>query len=346
MKESKNTLDTVLRLVVVGILLFWSFWIVSPFILPLIWSVIIAVAVFPIYRPIEKMLGGRKSLGSIVFTAIMVTLLILPLWAVSGSLIEYTQSLSDYLSAGTFHIPEADPAVKSWPLIGNKVFEFWQNSSENLPSVLVQFEDQILAFSSGLLEMVAGLGFTMIQFLFSTIIAGVFLAHRDSLIANFTRLVVKLSGPDGASFIPLTGATIRSIAQGVIGIAALQGLFSYFGFWLADVPGASFWALGVLVLAIVQLPPSLLILPIIFYVFYANSTSAAVIFTIYMLAVSVSDTFLKPIFLGRGVDVPMLAILIGAIGGMIAFGIIGLFVGSVVLAIFYKLYQVWLNAEA
>lgn len=343
MSDKSKSIEIAIRLLTVGILLFWSLYIISPFILPLIWAAIIAVAVFPIYIKIENTLGGKVNLSASIFTSVMVLALIIPLWPISGSLIDYTDQLTSMLTEGNIYIPPPNEKVKEWPLIGDKVFELWRHSSENLGEVIDQYQDQLVSLSSAILGSAAGIGMAMLQFLFSTLIAGLLLAKRKRALHNLERLFVKLGGAHGADMIPLTGATIRSVAQGVLGVAAIQAVAAYLGLLLANVPGAEFWALGILVIAIVQLPPSILILPIIIYVFYHNSMTAAILFTVWMGAVSISDTFLKPIFLGKGVDVPMLVILIGALGGMIAFGIIGLFVGAVLLAIVYKLYLVWLN---
>lgn len=346
MIDLNKPIDTIIRLLVLSLLIIGSFWIMAPFILLLIWAVVVAVAIYPLYKKFEKLFGSRTKLSAILFTVLMVLLMIYPLWAVSGSLIEYTQSLASILEDGSISIPPADPRVKDWPIFGHKLFAIWQESSQNLDDVLVHFEDQIITLSSSLLSGVAGFGFTMLQFLFAVIISGILLSNRKKGIANAQRFIDKVSGENSDDFLSLIGGTIRSVSQGVIGIAAIQALLAYFGFWLVEVPGAEFWAIGVLVVAIVQLPPTLIILPIIIYVFSISSTTVAAIFAIYSVLVSLSDSFLKPIFLGRGVDVPMLVVLIGSIGGMLAFGIIGLFIGPIILAILYKLYLKWLNTDS
>ena len=154
-----------------------------------------------------------------------------------------------------------------------------------------------------------------------------------------SRVLGKKGGKD---FVDITGATIRSVAQGVLGIALIQSILAGIGLMVMGVPYAGIWALLVLLLAIVQLPPLLILGPIIVYVFSVAATLPAVIFMIYGIMVSMSDAFLKPLLLGRGMDIPMLVILLGAIGGMLLSGVIGLFVGSVVLAVGYTLFTTWL----
>ena len=146
-------------------------------------------------------------------------------------------------------------------------------------------------------------------------------------------------GKQGEEFTKLAGATIRSVVQGVLGVAIIQSVFAGIVMLIFNIPAAGIWALIVLFLAIIQLPPILILGPIAIYAFSILDTTSAIIFLVLSIIISLSDTFLKPIFLGRGVDVPTMVILLGAIGGMMLSGIIGLFVGAVVLALAYKVYQ-------
>lgn len=194
-----------------------------------------------------------------------------------------------------------------------------------------------------MLSTAAGAGVGILQFVISIIIAGVILANAVSFGAFLKTLARRLMGSRGDEFAMLASKTVRSVAQGVLGVALIQSLAAGVGLLAAGVPGAGLWALLVLLLAIVQLPPILILAPIILYVFSVSSTTVAVIFMIWSILVSMSDAFLKPLLLGRGVEVPMLIILVGAIGGMIYSGIIGLFVGAVVLALGYELFRAWLE---
>ena len=177
----------------------------------------------------------------------------------------------------------------------------------------------------------------------SIIIAGAILANTVSFGGFLKALAKRLTGDRGEEFAMLATKTVSSVAQGVLGVALIQSLLAGVGLLAADVPGAGLWALLVLLLAIIQLPPLLVLAPIVLYVFSASNTTVAVIFMIWSILVSASDAFLKPLLLGRGVEVPMLIILVGAIGGMIHSGIIGLFVGAVVLALGYELFNAWLE---
>jgi predicted PurR-regulated permease PerM len=208
---------------------------------------------------------------------------------------------------------------------------------------LTSIAPQLKEAAGWLLSTAAGAGVGVLQFVISIIIAGVILANAVGFGGFLKALATRLTGDRGEEFATLASKTVRSVAQGVLGVALIQSLLAGVGLLAADVPGAGLWALLVLLLAIVQLPPILILAPIILYVFSASSTTVAVIFMIWSILVSMSDAFLKPLLLGRGVEVPMLIILIGAIGGMISSGIIGLFTGAVVLALGYELFKAWLK---
>jgi predicted PurR-regulated permease PerM len=185
----------------------------------------------------------------------------------------------------------------------------------------------------------------VLVFVFSIIVAGVFLVSAGGGYRVSSAIGRTLSEQHGQGMIDMAIETIRSVAKGVLGVAMIQAMLSAIGLVAIGVPGAGLWAGIILLLAIMQLPPLLVLAPIAVWVFSVSDPTPATIFAIYAFIVSISDSFLKPLFLGRGMDIPMLVILIGAIGGMITSGIVGLFVGAVVLAVGYKLLITWMVSE-
>jgi predicted PurR-regulated permease PerM len=232
--------------------------------------------------------------------------------------------------------------VQEWPVIGERVYAGWLQASTNLSGFMAEHHSQVSNIARALATRLAGAGLGALQFLVSFIIAAVFIASTETTTQAMSRLLTRIAGKDGEALRALSVATIRSIAVGVLGIAVIQAVAAGLGIALVGVPAAGLWALIVLVLAIMQLPPWLVLLPMAVYVFSIESTTVAVIFAIWSLIVSFSDAVLKPMLLGRGVDAPMIVILLGAIGGMLMSGIIGLFVGAVVLGLSYKLFRMWL----
>ena len=246
----------------------------------------------------------------------------------------------------TLSIPPPSDTVQTWPLVGEKLHNAWSLASNNLSAALSKYKDQLTDFAKWVLTAAAGAGAVLLQFIVSIVIAGMLLVYAKSGTDAVVKVSARLVGKqDGEKLAAMAGATIRSVAQGVLGVAVIQAVLAGIGLLVIGVPYAGVWTLLVLLLAIVQLPTIIILGPIIVYVFTITSTVPAVIFMIWSLLVGMSDSLLKPLLLGRGLDVPMLVILLGAIGGMILSGIIGLFVGAVVLAVGYKLFMVWLNDD-
>lgn len=339
-----RALDAAIRIILLALLVWWCFNIVRPFILPILWGAIFAVALYPLFLKLQSMLGGREKLTATLMTLVALALLIIPTVILSQSLVENTKKLSKEIEAETLTIPPPSEKVKEWPLIGKPVDKTWRLASTNLDAALDKFTPQLKAGGKKLLSFAAGVGVEIIMIVIAVIIAGALMVYARSGTLAMETIAGRLMGQEGGKkIVNLISATIRSVAQGVLGVALIQSILAGIGFMLMGVPYTGLWAFVVLVLAIVQLPTILVLGPIIIYVFSIAETTPAVIFLIWSLIVGVSDTFLKPLFLGRGMDIPMLVILLGAIGGMILSGIIGLFVGAVVLAVGYKLFVAWLN---
>ncbi len=343
---SKSAIDIAIRIGLIALLVYWCLLIFMPFLIPVLWGIIIAVAIYPLYLKFEKLLGGRKKTALTLFTLIALSILIVPTIMLAVSMADTAQELAQSMDEGTLEIPPPPESIADWPVVGQPLHDLWGNASKNLIATVEQYAPQLKTAGKWLLTTVAGIGGSILQFIISILIAAVFIANADKDQKFVQSLSIRIAGSGGKEFAELAGATMRSVAQGVLGVAFIQSVLAGIGLMVMDVPGAGLWALLVLLLAIVQLPPLIILGPIIIYVFSVADTVPAVIFMIYGLLVSGSDTFLKPLLLGRGVDIPMLIILIGAIGGMILSGIIGLFTGAVVLAIGYKLFIAWLTGDS
>jgi predicted PurR-regulated permease PerM len=187
--------------------------------------------------------------------------------------------------------------------------------------------------------------FGILMFIVAVIVVGVLLVNADGSYQAAVSIASTLVGDRGKVFVDLAIATIRSVAKGVLGVAIFQALLSAIGLVAIGVPAPGLWAGAVLVLAIVQLPPLLILAPIAVWVFSVADPVAATIFAVYAALVSFSDAILKPMFLGRGMNIPMIVILLGAIGGAASMGISGLFVGAVTLAVGYEILQMWLQTD-
>ncbi|MGB5747151.1 MAG: AI-2E family transporter [Desulfobacterales bacterium] len=338
-----RALEATIHIGLVFLLLYWCFKIGQPFIQIIVWGIIIAVAIHPGYNRLKSSLGGRGRLAAILITLFALTVLLVPAYLFSGSLINTAQEYSAQLDAGTLSIPPPSESVRSWPVIGEPLYKFWSLASNNLGAALSKVTPWLKKFGIPLLSAAAGAGVGILKFVVSIIIAGVLLANDTGGGQTARAIATRLAGERGTMAVELAVATVRSVTLGILGVALIQTLMASLGFLLVGVPGAGLWALLVLILAVVQLPTILVLGPIIIYVFSTSSTVIAVVFAIWSILVGISDAFLKPLLMGRGVDVPMLVIFIGAIGGFMTSGIIGLFVGAIIFSLGYKLFLLWLK---
>ena len=343
---TKNTIEASIRLGLLLLLAIFCLNIIRPFIMPVLWGVIIAVAIFPLFTKLKSVLGHKNKLASVVYTVLTLALLITPTVMISNSVIDTSTILTEKYEAGTLAISPPDESVKEWPVIGEKVHALWARAADNLEETLKLYSTETKKIGKVVISGAAGAAGTILQFILSIIISGILLANAEGgyrvTIKIFERLTDKKTGTEYAD---LAKATIRSVAQGVLGIAIIQAVLSALGMMVMDIPAAGLWAVVVMMLAVAQLPPIIVLGFVSAYAFSVNETTPAVIFLIYNLIISASDGFLKPLFLGRGMETPMLVILLGAIGGMMMSGIIGLFVGAIILALGYELFIKWLNDD-
>jgi predicted PurR-regulated permease PerM len=339
-------MEATIRVGLVALLAVWCFQIVQPFFIPIVWGIIIAIASFPIFRWIERRMAGRRALASIAFTLLALVLLITPTLMLSGTLVNGARTLSQSLQDGSLRVPPPPQSVAAWPVVGENLHEVWTQASENLGDTLEAMGPELKALGSWVLSAAAGAGLGILQFIVAILIAGVLLFHAGGGQETARRIAVRLAGERGGEFADLAGVTVRSVARGILGVAFIQALLAGLGLLAAGVPGAGLWAVVCLILSVIQLGVGLVMIPAVIYVFSVADTLTAVLFLIWAVFVTLLDNILKPILLGRGVQVPMVVIFIGAIGGFITSGIIGLFIGAVVLVLGYKLFMAWLGPAA
>jgi len=339
-----RALEVALRLAFIALIVFWCSKIVTPFFLPVLWGLVIATALYPVFLKLKKMVGGRDKVAGAIFILVSLALVIGPTVWLADSVIDGASKLGKGLQDGTLVVPPPSDSVKEWPLVGESLHESWTRASSNKEAAIARHADQLRALGSSMIGGVAAMGGAVMQTIFALIIAGIFMINAVGGGRVAYAFADKMGGEKGRELVDVSIATVRSVVKGVLLVAIIQALMAAAGLVFAGVPAAGFWAFLVMIVAIIQLPPILILGPLAAYVFSANdSTTVSVIFLIWSLVVSGADGFLKPLFLGRGVAVPMLIILIGAIGGMIAAGVIGLFLGAVILSIGYKLTEAWLG---
>lgn len=346
--QSHNTptsqaIEIAIRLSLIFLILAWCLQILAPFISLIAWGAIIAVSIYPLFVKLTDKLGGKKKLAVTLIVVISIAAILIPVISLSESLVKGATSVGTQISNGTAHIPPPSETVKDWPLIGEKTYSFWHAASVDLTALMEKYPAQLSAIGKKMFGLAASTGLGVFQFIISLLIAAAFLASSESANATMQKLARRLSGQHGEDLLVLSEKTVRSVAVGVIGIAFIQAFLSGIGMMIAGVPAAGLLAIIIMVLGIAQLPPLLILAPVAIYLFSGDNTTIAVFFLIWSIMVAASDLVLKPLLLGRGVDAPMVVVLLGAIGGMLMSGIVGLFIGAVILAVGYKLFGAWVE---
>ena len=339
-------IEASIRIMVIGALVFWCFRILAPFVMLLIWGVIVAVAVYPAYKKVETVLKGRKGLAATTITVGLLVILLVPSLILVRTLIRESRSRPRGCATGTLRIPSPPEGVSTWPIIGKQLAKIWTMASENAENLVAQMGPAAADVGKWLLSTAADTGGAVLLFIGAVIVAGVLLAYSEHGSRFAHRFAVRLAGEQGGNYMKTAESTVRSVAVGILGIAFIQAALAGLGMLVAGIPGAGLWAFLCLLLAIMQIGALPVLLPAAIYMFATAGTLPAVLFTVWSVLVVLSDNILKPILLGRGVEAPMLVVLLGAIGGLIASGVVGLFVGAVIFTLGYKLFLLWMGEDS
>jgi len=342
---TRKAFETIVPIGAVALLAAWCFDIVKPFIGVLAWAMIIAIALNPVYEWLQSALGGRRGYASILMTLVLLVLLIVPAVALIDTLVTGSQQLAEEWKDGDIKIPAPPEQLAQLPVVGKPVTQFWRLASNNLSAAVSRFKPQIKEASVWLLGAATSAGFALLTFVVAIGVAGLLLMNSERVKRIATLIFIRVAGAKGPAYLVLSRSTIRSVAQGILGVALIQTILAGIGFLAVGIPGAGVLAVMVLVLCIVQLGPGLILIPTVIYIFMTAPTLAAIVYLIWAIFVTLIDNVLKPLLLGRGVDVPVLVVFVGAIGGFLSMGIIGLFVGSIVLVLGYTLLLAWLGGD-
>lgn len=345
---SRGLLDVLIRAGLVATLVIFCFEIFHPFFDLVVWALILAVTIYPLQVRMRGRLGLSEGHIATLIILVAIAIILVPAYLLGLAVFDSVERAIDIVKSGNVRIPQPPDSVSAWPLVGQQLHGFWQQAATDLSGLLMKVAPQLKDFSVVLLGKLAGVGTGLLIFVFALIIAGIIMAYGEPGTRSAERIASRIVGPDrGVRIVELCTATIRAVAQGVVGIAFIQMLLIGVAFIMKDIPGAGLLALAVLLLGIMQLPATLITIPVIVYVFSTEGTSVAtIVFSVYVFVAGLADNVLKPLLLGRGVDVPMPVVLIGALGGMVSGGIIGLFIGPVMLSVGYRLFWLWVDDPA
>lgn len=343
-RVSARLLDVLIRAGLIAVLAVLCYSVFAPFLTLTVWAIILAITIYPLQQSLARKIGGRQGLAATIIVIIGGLLIVAPTAVLMDS---FGSSIHDFVVAvkdNTLEVPAPRESVRQWPIVGPKIYDFWSRAHTDLPGLVQSRQPKIGELARQALSIVASIGLALLQFLVSFIIAGIVMAYGEAGARGSRAIFERVIGSGrGDAFARLSTATIRAVAQGVIGIAFIQAILVGLGLLIAGVPWAGVLAAITLVLSIAQVPALIVTIPAIIYIWSSGSygSGAAIAYTIILLLAGMADNVLKPLMLGRGVDAPMPVVLLGALGGMAAAGILGMFVGATLLALGYQIFMGW-----
>lgn len=347
-RGTSGLLDVLIRAGLILALVMLCYRVFAPFLTLMIWALILAVVLYPPHQYLADRMGGRQGLAATLVVLLGIALIVVPTAVLMSSLGDSVHQLVIDVQANALEIPAPPDAVATWPVVGEKLHAIWSAAYTDLPALIQSLQPKIGDIAKTALGFVAGIGAGLLQFLAAFIIAGIIMAFGQGGGRGSVAIFQRIAGDArGAEFAKLATATIRAVAQGVIGVAFIQAIIVGLCLLVAGVPWAGVLAMIVLVLGIAQIPALLVTLPAIGYIWWRGDYGnvEAIVYTLLLFVSGMADNVLKPLMLGRGVDAPMPVILLGALGGMAAGGILGMFVGATLLALGYQLFMGWVAAR-
>lgn len=340
-------MDVLIRAGLVLALALLCYRVFAPFLTLIAWSLILAVTLYPMHQSLARKLGGKQGLAATLVVLAGVVLIVVPTTLLMSSFGDTVRQLVHDIQNNTLEVPPPREGVAQWPVVGERLYALWSQAHSDLPDLVQSMQPKIGELARKALGTVAGIGTALLLFLAAIIVAGIIMAYGQAGARAMRAIFVRVIGPArGEEFAALSTATIRAVAQGVIGVAFIQAILVGLCLMLAGVPWAGVLAAIVLVLGIAQVPAIIVTLPAIGWLWTASdhATGAATAYSVLLFVAGMADNVLKPLMLGRGVDAPMPVILIGALGGMATAGILGMFVGATLLALGYQIFMGWVDA--
>jgi predicted PurR-regulated permease PerM len=345
MRQPADLARTTFTVIFIGVLLAAVLWIMAPFVAPAIWAAMVVVATWPVMRRVQALLWHRRGLAVAVMTLLLLLLLVVPLTLAIVTIVANADRLVEWARlASTFHLPEAPPPwIVNLPLVGSLIAGLWeQATSLGLRDVVAKVTPYAGNVTRWFVAQVGSVGFLLLQFLVTVVIAAVMYSTGEDAAALVRRFAARLGGERGAAVVELAAGAIRGVALGVGVTALVQAVLSGAGLALAGVPFAGLLTAVTFMLCIAQLGPVLVLLPAVVWTFWSDQTGVGIALAVWALVVANLDNVLRPVLIRMGADLPLLLIFAGVIGGLLSLGLVGIFVGPVVLAVAWTLLQAWL----
>ncbi|MCA0871520.1 AI-2E family transporter [Seohaeicola saemankumensis] len=344
--QDSRIVDLAIRLMFLGLFIYSAIVMVTPLASIFIWAVILCVAVYPAFNWLQSKIGGRKGIAATVLVLIGLAVTLGPIASAVSGVADLGAEFSEKAAAGTLKMPPPPEKLNDFPVVGPPLAETWSMFEKNLDGALAKFGPQILGVTQTLFGKILGIGVGLLGLALSVIVMGALLSPGPQLVVGVQNFANRIFAPRGGEFVLMAGATIQNVMKGVVGVAAIQALVVWVLLKLFGIGSATTLAFICLILSIIQIGPGLVLLPVVIYAWSTMTGGVALIFTVLAVPVAIMDSFLRPVFISQGLQTPMLVILIGVLGGMMAYGLIGVFMGPVLFAVFYELFSLWINEGA
>jgi predicted PurR-regulated permease PerM len=339
------TVDAAIRIGLLGLLLYWSLKVIGPFLTIALWSAILTVALYPLFDWLAARLGSRR-LAATLTTLLCLVIVIGPVTWLGFGLIGSVDFVVRGFDSKIFSVPSPADSVRDWPLIGEQAYRLWTLAATDIKTILLEVLPRLKPLGSKLLDVSGTVVFGLLEFVAAIIISGFLYSPGPRLAGSLGAVLRRIFGQRSEEMLKLAGSTIRNVSRGVVGIALVQSFLAGLGFLAAGIPAAGFLSFIALVLAIIQIGPAILFIPIVVWSWTVMETSSALMFTAYMVPVGLVDNILRPLVMARGLTTPMPVIFIGVVGGTLAYGISGLFLGPVILSATWALLAAWVQEDS
>ena len=345
LRSGEDLIQLAIRLGLLAFLIYWTFVLIRPFVPILAWSIVLAVALYPVFNLLSRLLGGRPRLAAAILTVVNLGIVIGPATWLGLSAVEGVKDFAANLGAGNLVVPSPPDGIRNWPLIGPQLFELWNQASNNIRAALREVAPHLKPLAGTMLGLAGDAGVGTLKFLLSVALAGFLFPYGSQLVAAGRSFLYRIVPEQSEHFLELAGTTIRAVSQGVIGVAIIQSLLAGIGFKLAGIPGAGLLAFMVMILTIVQIGAAIVMVPVIIWVWIDKDFTTALLLTVFLGIVGILDNILKPLLMARGLTTPTVVILVGVIGGTLAHGIVGLFIGPIILSVAWELTVAWIRTD-
>lgn len=343
---SRDLTRSALQLFFASVLMAGSFWILQPFLLPLIWAIMIVVATWPLMLRTQAQLGDKRALAVTVMIVALLLVLVVPISFAVVTIVENAGEIVAWSRSQTFALPMPPPWVATLPVVGSRLAAEWRQIAaagpEGLAVRMMPYVDKIVRW---FVSQVGGLGVMVVHFLLTVIMAGILYVKGEAAAEGVRVFARRLAGPRGENALQLAVQAIRGVALGVIVTAVVQALLAGIGLAIVGVPYVAILTAVMVILGIAQLGPLPVLVPALIWLYWKGHVGWGTVLLVWTVFVGTIDNVLRPILIKRGAKLPLLLIFAGVVGGLIAFGVIGLFVGPVVLAVSYTLLAAWIQDD-